>query len=147
MGHTNWKGFHWQVNTDRKEALKVTGGTFGEVGGKKELLQAKVQVLANGNFQLSFGPEAGPTLVYELATRKLQISVAGTVLSYGSTWQVKHLKPFLFHLREKRWYGFHWLVNTSDKKVINVTESSYGDLGGQEVLPVKLEVVPRNPTR
>ena len=61
-----------------------------------------------------------------------QIVADGSVLSYGSDWQVRKLKPYLYHMRLKTWRGFYWKVNTSRKEVYQVTGGKFGNLGGSD---------------
>ncbi len=139
-----WKEFFWKVNTSRKRIWRVTQGTFGRLGGKDQLLNASVGsfvgspenparfavVLSNG--YLAHSPSAGsPQIVFE-----------GNVLSYGRDWEIKQLKPYLYHLRQESWRNSFWKVNTSRKKVFRVTNGSFGALGGNDYdLNMKVEVV------
>jgi hypothetical protein len=40
-----WQGFHWKVNTSRKQAWKTTGGTFCQIGGSDSELKMGVRVV------------------------------------------------------------------------------------------------------
>jgi hypothetical protein len=40
-----WQGFHWKVNTSRKQAFKITGGSFCNMGGSENPLQMGVRVV------------------------------------------------------------------------------------------------------
>ena len=40
-----WKDFYWKVNTSRKGAWRVKGGTFGELGGTETPLKLSVRVV------------------------------------------------------------------------------------------------------
>jgi hypothetical protein len=40
-----WKDFYWKVNTSRKQAWRVKGGTFGKLGGTETLLKLSVRVV------------------------------------------------------------------------------------------------------
>ena len=71
-------------------------------------------------------------LVYAPSSGTKQITAEGSVLSYGSDWQVRKLKPYLYHMRLKSWQGFYWKVNTSRKAVYNVKGGKFGQLGGKE---------------
>jgi hypothetical protein len=61
-----------------------------------------------------------------------QITAQGSVLSYGGDWEIKKLKPYLYHARQKNWRDFYWKVNTSRKQVYHVTGGTFGKLGGSE---------------
>ena len=41
---TSWDNFFWKVNTSRKQAFVVEGGTFGQFGGQSDLLPTSVEV-------------------------------------------------------------------------------------------------------
>lgn len=41
-----WQGFFWKVNTSRKEAVQVKGGTFGGLGGMESPMKMSVRVVA-----------------------------------------------------------------------------------------------------
>ncbi len=89
-------------------------------------------------------------LVYQVKSKNLQITAQNMVLSYGRDWQVKQLKPYLFHLRQKVWKGFFWKVNTSRKQVYRAKGGTFGRLGGTEsVLNIRVDPVggDNNPKR
>jgi|GEM_PF-3557152 len=44
LKHRNWKGFFWQINTSRRELIRVTKGKFCQMGGSHALLKVKVEV-------------------------------------------------------------------------------------------------------
>ena len=71
-------------------------------------------------------------LVYAPSSGTKQVVAEGNVLSYGGDWQVKKLKPYLYHMRLKTWKGFYWKVNTSRKEVYKVTGGKFGKLGGSD---------------
>ncbi len=139
-----WKDFYWKVNTSRKQVYKVTGGSFGKLGGQEKILRIKVDVVGSVNnperFLLRF-PDA--YLVHNPGNKVLQIIAERSVLSYGKDWDVKKMKDYLFHLRQKMWKDFYWKVNTSRKKVYKVRSGTFVQLGGQEqVLNIKVELKP-----
>ena len=81
-------------------------------------------------------------LVHVPGSTTLQITTVGNVLSYGGDWQVKQMKPYLYHMRQKVWKDFYWKVNTSRKEVYRITGGTFGKLGGQsEVLNITVDVV------
>lgn len=69
-------------------------------------------------------------LVHTPGGGSLQIAAEGNVLSYGRSWQVRRLKPYLYHMRQRNWQGFYWKVNTSRKKVYRVRNGTFGGYGG-----------------
>ncbi|HPJ87947.1 MAG TPA: hypothetical protein PLO84_02395 [Thermotogota bacterium] len=75
----------------------------------------------------------------------LQIIAENNVLSYGEDWEVKQLKPYLYHLRLRSWQGFYWQLNTSRKEVYRVRNGQFGTLGGDHTtLPVTVSAVQNN---
>jgi hypothetical protein len=81
-------------------------------------------------------------LVHQPDTATLQITAVGNMLLNGGDWQVKQMKPCLYHMRQKVWKGFYWRVNTSRKEVYRVRGSTFGQYGGQEeVLNITMDVV------
>jgi hypothetical protein len=139
----NWTGFHWQVNSSRKEAAKVTGVEFGTMGGTHTPLKCTVQVVGQGNITLSFHQKSDPYLVHEPGTGTTQVAVELTVLSYGSDWEIAKVHEYLFHLRQSVWKGFYWHVNTSRKQVHESEGSNFGTIGDKtkRALPFKVDVV------
>ena len=71
-------------------------------------------------------------LVFSPDGRTVQVSAGDKVLSYGSDWEVKKLKPYLFHVRQKFWRAFYFKVNSSKKIVLKITAGVFGKLGGRE---------------
>lgn len=128
-----WKGFYWKVNTSRKEVYRVTGGQFGRLGGQEKKINIGVVTVGDSNkptrFQLLLH---GAYLVHQASGSGLQIAAQGNVLSYGGDWQVRKLKPYLFHLKQNVWKGFYWKVNTSRKEAYRVKGGNFGQLGGSD---------------
>jgi hypothetical protein len=127
-----WNEFFWAVNTSRKEVARVKGGQFGRLGGQKNKISIRVDPVGNPDnptrFKLLFNDAY---LVYQVDRPRLQITAQGNVLSYGNDWQVRQLKPYLFHLKQNTWKNFFWKVNTSRKEVSRVKGGQFGRLGGQ----------------
>ncbi|MBM9518601.1 hypothetical protein JWG39_02065 [Desulforhopalus vacuolatus] len=139
-----WKNFFWTINTSRKEVYRVKGGQFGSMGGQKNKLGIRVDPVGSpGNptrFKLLFNDTY---LVYQVDRPNLQITAQNNVLSYGNDWQVRKLKPYLFHLKQNTWKNFFWKVNTSRKKVSRVVGGQFGSLGGQSTkINVRVNTVP-----
>ncbi len=90
-------------------------------------------------------------LVYEPGKNILQIITEQMVLSYGGDWERVKVKPYLFHLRQKNWQGFYWMVNTSRKELHRVNGSHFGAIGDSSgpALNCGVDVVgePDRPTR
>jgi hypothetical protein len=132
-----WKGFYWKVNTSRKEAYKIEGGSFGSFGGNEtRLTSIKVDVVGGDSGDAKperFFLRCSPSyLVHDPNTGTKQIIADGMVLSYGGDWEIKQLKPYLYHLRLKTWKGFYWKVNTSRKEAYKIEGGTFGTLGGEE---------------
>ncbi|MEM1324396.1 MAG: hypothetical protein AAGI23_00500 [Bacteroidota bacterium] len=88
-------------------------------------------------------------LVHSVTNNSTQVT-AHNPLTYGEDWQVKKLKNYLFHIKQKQWNGFFWAVNTSRKEVYLVRDGQFGSLGGtQNKRNIKVEPYPNgsNPTR
>ena len=129
-----WQGFYWKINTSRKEAYKVVG-TFGVMGGTETKIAGITVDVVGGSdtvapdrFFLRF---ATSYLVFVPGTKTLQIVAELMVLSYGGDWEVKQLKPYLYHMRLKTWQGFYWKINTSRKEAYKVV-GTFGTMGGTE---------------
>lgn len=76
-------------------------------------------------------------LIFMPGSLSMQIIAENNVLSYGEDWEIKQLKPYLFHLRLRSWQGFYWQLNTSRKEVYRVRNNQFGTLGGdQNKLPI-----------
>ena len=71
-------------------------------------------------------------MVFTPDGKTLQISASGKVLSYGQSYKVAKLKPYLYHIKRSNWRGFYWKVNTSRKELYHVTGGRFGRLGGSE---------------
>jgi hypothetical protein len=140
-----WKGFFWKVNTSRKKVWSVTGGTFGQLGGKDKEKKFTVDVVGGGKagtpdrFLIRF-PKA--YLVYVPANGTLQIAAGGNVLSYRANWEVKQLKSYLYHMQLTTWQKFFWKINTSRKQIWRVENGTFGELGGTNTeLKITVRVV------
>jgi len=97
------------------------------------------QTQAPKNFQLHF---SDLSLVHSPNRGSPQISALGIVLSYGQDWEVRQLKPFLYHIKQEFWKNFFWKVNSSRKEVYRVTNGSFGALGGKDFrLNINVKVV------
>lgn len=138
-----WKGFYLKINSSRRMALKVTGGTFGQLGGTESPVKAGVSVIGGGNVKVTFGPAADPYLVVVPATKTMQIAAEGMVFSYCGDWQFAVVHPYLFHLKQNVWKGFYWKVNTSRKEIYLTTGTHFGVIGdaSETTLPWRVTVV------
>ena len=131
---SNWSGFYWKINTSRKEVYKVTGGTFGQLGGSETPIDGITVDVVGGagdtvpdRFFLRF---VKLKLQYIPSSDSLLIMAENFVLSYGIDWEVAQLKDYLYQLRLKTWSSFFFKVNTSRKEVWKVTDGTFGSLGG-----------------
>lgn len=130
-----WRDFFWKVNTSRKSVWQVTGGTFGQLNGSDTEKDFRVDVVGGegegtpDRFFIRF-PKA--YLIYVPGTGTLQIIVRGNVLSYGLGWQVKELKPYLYHMKLDTWQGFYWKINTNRGGVWRIKNGTFGQVGGTE---------------
>lgn len=68
-------------------------------------------------------------LVYEPSSKSLQITAMGTVLSHGQGWEVRQVKPYLYHVRRASWACYFWLVNTARREVYVVWDGIFGGVG------------------
>lgn len=122
----SWSGFFWRVNTSRHEIYRVTGGTFGAIGGSETPVpNVTVDTVGNPNnptrFFLRFGDSY---LVKPHASSHVQITASNTVLSYGADWTVTQDAglPWVWHLSESVWKGFSWKVNLRRQRAYRVTD-------------------------
>ncbi len=142
----NWKGFYWQVNTVRKKVFRVTGCTFGSIGGTRQPIHGiTVQTVGGSNkkaprrFMLRFKKAY---LVYVPASKILQVVTCKTVLSYGSDWQKCNKRANIYHLKQNVWKGFFWSINTLAKKAYKVSGGSFcGNGGTSSPLSVGVRVI------
>ena len=125
----NWKGFFFQVNTDRKMAQKISGGTFGQLGGKRSYLRGRVKAVGP-NTRISFSRLARPYIVVVPKTKAIQVAVQQCVLSYGRDLELAQLTHYIFHFRQKFWKKFHWQINTHRKDVHLIRDGAFGKAGG-----------------
>ncbi|MES9960357.1 MAG: hypothetical protein ABW089_07990 [Sedimenticola sp.] len=138
----NWKGIYWKVNTSRKAVYKVKGGRFGQLGGSEKRTGINVDVVGNAESPTRFFLRFQDAYLVQPAKARPQVVAEGSALSYGSDWQVKRLKPYLYHLRQNNWQQFFWKVNTSRKEMYRVTGGQFGRLGGRdEKLGITVEPV------
>jgi hypothetical protein len=143
-----WQGFYWMVNTSRREAYRVRGGTFGQVGGSQTRLGGlNVEVVGGGpggmqepdRFLLRFKTS---DLVYVPDKDVLQLAAFDNVLSYCSDWQRCRVNTNLYDLRQTNWKGFFWKVNTASRKAWRTTDGDFCHPGGSdELLHIKVSVV------
>lgn len=126
-----WQGFYWAVNTSRKEVYKVTGGTFGQMGGSLKKLPTTVDVVGDPNnptrFLLRF---KNAYLAYIVSSKSIQVIAEAMVLSYGGDWQKCQLKPYLYEIRQNVWKGFYWKINTGKKEAVRIRGAAFCGLGG-----------------
>lgn len=141
MKLNSWSGFYWKVNTSRHEVYRVTGGTFGSLGGSDTVIpNITVQTVGDPNnpdrFFLRF---ADAYLVKPHSSAHPQIVASNTVLSYGSDWTVTQdgAASWVYHLSESVWKGFSWKVNLHRQRAYRVTDPM--DPCGTDVL-LKAEV-------
>ena len=119
----DWDGFYWKVNTSLRVVYRVTGGTFGGLGGTEHRMAATVNVTGSGpgvptRFSLRF---SRAYLVYQPASENLQIAALGCTLSYGTDWDKCNFNGANYHLKLRTWMGFHWRVNTERPEAYRVT--------------------------
>ncbi len=129
----NWRGFYWAVNTSRGEVYRVKDGRFGQLGGIQQKLHIGVDAVGNANNPTRFSLRLrDAALKHQVGRSGLQIVSQGNVLSYGGDWQVRKLKPYLYHFKQNNWRGFHWQINTSRKEAYRVENGSFGRVGGNK---------------
>ncbi|OGD12223.1 MAG: hypothetical protein A2Y86_06945 [Candidatus Aminicenantes bacterium RBG_13_62_12] len=140
-----WRDFYWQVNTSRKEVMRVRGGTFGSVlGGSKQSLSVAVDVRGGAGagepqqFTLRF-PKA--YMVYAIDDDELQLIAEGNVLSYCRDWRRCKLNNNLYHFKQKEWDGFFWKVSTASKKAWRCRNGVICQPGGtDQPLSIRVDV-------
>lgn len=137
LRRSDWKDFFWQVNTSRREVIRITGGAFGAVseGTDRKKLDVTVDVVGGegdrqpDRFFIRFSDSY---LVYLPASDEMQIAGSLHVLSRGEDWERCRIYPYLYNLRLKTWQGFHWKVNTSRKQAWKTTGGSFCRIGGSD---------------
>ena len=125
----NWKDFFFQVNTSRNKVQKITGGTFGQLGGKREYLRGRVKAVGP-NARISFSRLARPYIIVVPKTKAIQIAAQQCVFSYGRDLELAQLTHYIFHFRHKFWSKFHWQINTHRKDVYLIRDGAFGKAGG-----------------
>jgi len=144
MKQQNWQGFYWVVNTSRKELYKVTGNTFGTLGGDFLTLPANVSVVGGGNnnqperFFIYF---SNSYMIFVPSSSTLQIVGENAVLSYGTNWAKIQMKPYLYHFKLNSWQNFYWQVNTSRKQLYIVRNGQFGTYQGNSELKSSTVIV------
>lgn len=121
-----WDNFYWQVNTERKEVYKVTGGTFCQIGGIKEPIDHVVTVTGttcNIHFRDAH-------MAYIPSTKTLQVVARNQVLLYGGNWEKCNKAANEYHLKHKVWKGFYWKVNTLLMRVARIRGGMFCGSGG-----------------
>jgi len=90
-------------------------------------------------FQIFF---SNAHLIYQPATKIMQIIAGNVVLSYCGDWQKAQIYPYLYHIRQNNWSGFYFKVNTSRKEVYLVEGSNFGHIGdsSERKLPFSVAV-------
>ncbi len=145
---STWQGFYWKVNTSRREAYRVRGGTFGQIGGSETRLGGiNVEVVGGGpggmhepdRFLLKFKTS---DMVYVPDKDVLQLTAFDNVLSYCSDWQRCQVNTNLYEFRQNNWKGFFWKVNTASKRVWRTRDGDFCHPGGSdELIRIKVSVV------
>lgn len=122
----SWSGFYWKVNTSRREIYKVTGGTFGALGGTETAITDITvdpvgDINAPERFMLRF---ANSYLIKPTSSAHPQIIASGMVLSYGADWTITQdsSSPWVYHLSESVWKGFSWKANLRRLRAYRVTD-------------------------
>ena len=137
----NWKDFFFQV-TDHHKVQKISGGTFGQLGGKQAYLRARVKAVGGSNTCVTFSRLARPYIVVSPRTKEIQIATQECVFSYGRNLSLAQLTPYIYHFRHKLWSNFHWQVNTHRKTVHLIRDGVFGKTGGSlDTLPYVVRVV------
>ncbi len=131
----DWQSFFWKVNTSRKQAWRVEGVAFGELGGNHEDLACSVEVVGSPSspkrFILRFTEGSRTALIYHLRRGTVKLMAEGDPVMLHN-WQVRRLKSYLYHLRHKNWRSFFWKVNTSRRQAWEVQGGRFGELGGED---------------
>jgi hypothetical protein len=123
-----------QQNGNVLKAQRKTGGFGGSNWTKTGVSEVSLK-----RFLLRF---RNGYLVYKPGSGSPQIVAQSNVLSYGNDWQIKQMKPYLFHLKQKFWKDFYWKVNTSRKEVYRIKGGTFGQYGGQsQDLNIRVDTV------
>ena len=138
----DWTEPFWTVNTMRRELHSVTRGTFGEEGGREELLRTQVETRGSRNLPTEFTLRfRSSRLQYIPGTGAIRLTCENGVVSYGEELEMINVKPQIFQLRGKSWRDAHWEFHTYEKKLYVVTGSQFGTIGGKaSPLMYKFEV-------
>ncbi|MBN2199828.1 MAG: hypothetical protein JW747_08285 [Candidatus Aminicenantes bacterium] len=137
LRRSDWDNFFWQVNTSRREVIRIRGGEFCAIseGTDRKKLDITVDVVGgegSGRPDRFFLRFSDSYLVYLPAGDEMQIVGRGHVLSRGEDWDRCRIYPYLYNFRLKTWKGFHWKVNTSRKQAWKTTGGSFCRIGGSD---------------
>lgn len=81
------------------------------------------------------------SLIFSTDNPAPRVTAAGQLLAGADQFELRALKPFLFHLRHRRWQNFYWKINSSRKGAWRVTGGRFGELGGEaEALSLTVNV-------
>ena len=82
------------------------------------------------------------SLVYMISQQSLQVISQGNVLSYGRDWEVKQVRSYLYHIKNKRWGSRFWQVNTARREVLQINGGVFGKVSrgkSQAKLSIKVD--------
>lgn len=122
----SWSGFFWMVNTSRHEIFRVTGVSFGSLGGTQTPVPSvTVDTVGDPNnptrFLLRFG---NAYLIKPQLGSHPSIYASNTILSHGADWTVTKdsALSWVYHLKESVWKGFSWKVNLHRQRAYRVRD-------------------------
>jgi hypothetical protein len=76
----------------------------------------------------------GARLVYVPSSKKIRIRAGNIVLSTGKDWESIKVLPHIYHLRQENWPDFFWMVDTNSKYAARVTNGTFGQIVGQNII-------------
>jgi len=141
LRHDAWEGTFWQVELGQGRVLELTGGMFGFPGGKATevpctVTSSRTATLAKVT-RLRTPVLAPEEVVIHLSALDVVVnpsSGAGEVSTRGTPldtapWQVRDVKPGIYHLRRKGWNERFWAVDTTAREAVEVVRARFGAAG------------------
>lgn len=116
------------MNASERQAAREAADTKERTAtGEKETTSEGADEETPSQIRINFNET---TITYEPGRGGPQVLAGNHVLSYGDDWDVRELKPYLYHVRYTHWNDVYWKVNTSRETVYRVEGGTFGSLGG-----------------